>query len=230
MQDRGITKNIGIKYHKKKDGFHCYNKELYNQLLPFGKSFEKYIPEDIKSATQNIIKVFLDAFIAGDGHIREGSNWKGDNFNEERQYFTSSKRMADDLGELIIKIGRRPSFHLDRNKDKWIKFRNGTYKINHNLWRISECYAQYASLCNMEIKEIDYKDYSYCVELEKNHTLWVRRNGKTCWCGNCRCVIVPITRNNLEARGYLNEVIKLSNAPSIKIDSFSRFEEVLASI
>lgn len=225
-----LLKNIGIKYHKKKDGFHCYNKELYNQLLPFGKSFEKYIPEDIKSATQNIIKVFLDAFIAGDGHIREGSNWKGGNFNEERQYFTSSKRMADDLGELIIKIGRRPSFHLDRNKDKWIKFRNGTYKINHNLWRISECYAQYASLCNMEIKEIDYKDYSYCVELEKNHTLWVRRNGKTCWCGNCRCVIAPITRNNLEARGYLNEVIKLSNAPSIKIDSFSRFEEVLSQL
>jgi len=26
----------------------------------------------------------------------------------------------------------------------------------------------------------------YCVELEKNHVLWVRRNGRTAWCGNCR--------------------------------------------
>lgn len=47
---------------------------------------------------------------------------------------------------------------------------------------------------------------------------------------HCRCVITPITRNNLETRGYLNEVIKLSNAPSIKVDSFSRFEEVISQL
>jgi len=47
---------------------------------------------------------------------------------------------------------------------------------------------------------------------------------------NCRCVIIPITRNNLEARGYLREIVKLSNAPSIAVPSFGRFEEILASL
>lgn len=47
---------------------------------------------------------------------------------------------------------------------------------------------------------------------------------------NCKCSITPITRTSLESRGYLNEVIKLSNAPSIKIDSFSRFEEVISQL
>ena len=47
---------------------------------------------------------------------------------------------------------------------------------------------------------------------------------------NCRCVLSPITRENLESRGYLDEEIKLSNSPTIKVDSFSRFEEVLATI
>jgi SPP1 gp7 family putative phage head morphogenesis protein len=47
---------------------------------------------------------------------------------------------------------------------------------------------------------------------------------------NCRCVINPITRENLESRGYLAESIKLSNAPSIKVNSFSRFEELMATI
>jgi len=47
---------------------------------------------------------------------------------------------------------------------------------------------------------------------------------------NCRCVIAPITRRNLESRGYLNEIMKLSNAPSIKVPSFSRFEEVLSQL
>jgi len=39
---------------------------------------------------------------------------------------------------------------------------------------------------------VNYNDYAYCVDIEKNHTLWVRRNGKTCWSGNCRCAIVPL--------------------------------------
>lgn len=47
---------------------------------------------------------------------------------------------------------------------------------------------------------------------------------------NCKCVITPLTRQNLEKRGYLDEVIKLSNAPSIKVDSFKRFEEILMEI
>ena len=47
---------------------------------------------------------------------------------------------------------------------------------------------------------------------------------------NCRCVLSPVTRNNLESRGYLNEIIKLSNAPSIKVSSFSRFEEILQEL
>jgi hypothetical protein len=38
-------------------------------------------------------------------------------------------------------------------------------------------------------KAILYNDMVYCVELAKYHTLWVRRNGKTAWCGNCRCSI-----------------------------------------
>ena len=47
---------------------------------------------------------------------------------------------------------------------------------------------------------------------------------------NCKCVIVPITREALSDRGYLNEVIKLSRAPSIEVTSFSRFEEVLSQL
>jgi len=47
---------------------------------------------------------------------------------------------------------------------------------------------------------------------------------------NCRCVVIPITKENLESRGYLNEVVKLSNSPSTVVDSFSRFERLMATI
>jgi hypothetical protein len=47
---------------------------------------------------------------------------------------------------------------------------------------------------------------------------------------NCRCVVIPITKENLESRGYYNEAVKLSNSPSTVVDSFSRFEQLMATI
>ena len=40
---------------------------------------------------------------------------------------------------------------------------------------------------NVEKTIIDYNDMTYCVQLPKYHTVWVRRNGKTVWSGNCKC-------------------------------------------
>lgn len=37
---------------------------------------------------------------------------------------------------------------------------------------------------NPGIKKVKYKGKVYCLEV-KNHTLYVRRNGKATWCGNC---------------------------------------------
>ena len=37
--------------------------------------------------------------------------------------------------------------------------------------------------------EIPFNDYVYCIEVP-NHTLFVRRNGIACWCGNCSHQIV----------------------------------------
>ena len=47
---------------------------------------------------------------------------------------------------------------------------------------------------------------------------------------NCLCTLLPITRESLEARGYLGAIIKLSSSPFIEIPSFSRFEEVLSQL
>lgn len=47
---------------------------------------------------------------------------------------------------------------------------------------------------------------------------------------NCICVPIPVTRSTLERRGYLDEIIKLSNSPKIEVSSFARFERVLETI
>lgn len=167
-----------------------HNKALAEYLEPFGKSYQKSIPKEIKELNAELIEVFLEAFRYGDGSTRKTKKWKGGNFKDELSYFTSSKQMADDLGELIIKIGHHPSYSLRKDKGKEVKFKNGTYKINHDMWIIRECRSKYAPIKNLDIQEIDYNDRAYCVELEKYHTLLVRFNGKVCWSGNCRCTIV----------------------------------------
>ncbi|MDR0706004.1 MAG: hypothetical protein LBF88_13610, partial [Planctomycetaceae bacterium] len=50
----------------------------------------------------------------------------------------------------------------------------------------------YQSVLNLTKQIISYNDMVYCVELEKWHTLYVMKNGKATWCGNCRCAWKPI--------------------------------------
>jgi intein/homing endonuclease len=153
-------------------------------LSKFGKSFEKYIPQKIKNLNPEYIKIFLERYSMGDGSIRN-NKWKEGNFRDEETYFTSSKKMADDIGELILKAGYRPSFYLQKAKGVAVKHKNGVYFSNHDIWIIRKCYSQYAMVTYR--KKINYNDNVYCLELEKNHIMLVRRNGKVVWSGNCMC-------------------------------------------
>lgn len=183
---------VNVNHNDKEITFH--NKVLYDYLKQFGKAYKKYVPIEIKELSAEQIRIFLDAYILGDGHRRKGRPFKNGNFRDEITYTTSSKRMADDLGELLIKVGKRPSYYLLKIKGKTVSFKNGDYVINHNIWIIRECYAQTSQIAEsgIRIKEIEYNDLVFCVELEKHHTLYVRRNGKCTWCGNCTCDIAPV--------------------------------------
>ena len=173
-----------------KDKFFTTDDDLCEYVKQFGKANEKFIPQIIKDLSKDQIKAFLDAYVLCDGHIKKGKTWKGGTFSDERSYFTSSKKMADDLGELILKVGHRPSFNLMETKGKEQAFSNGTYTINHDMWRIVECPR--VRTWEFEKKEMDYNDYVYDVELPKWHVLLVRRNGKVVWSGNCRCDWIPV--------------------------------------
>jgi len=180
---------------KEKVYFENYNLREY--LSVFGKSHQKYIPHEVKRLEPTHLRIFLDAYAAGDGHRRRArlSKFKGGGvFREEIVYTTSSKRMADDLGELLIKVGRRPSYSVKKTKGKVVDFSNGSYEINHDIIVVRECYGKTSTVnpkTGIKVKEVQYDDYAYCVQLSKWHTLLARRNGKVAWTGNCRCAWTP---------------------------------------
>lgn len=194
--------NIGF-YH---DGtkFTIYNKEWAEYFNQFGKSYEKFLPDWIKNNRPDIIEFFLDAYIIGDGNIKTNT-YKGHDFDSVT-YFTTSKRLAEDLGEVIIKGGYYPSFNLQKSKGVSVKHHNGEYEGNHNVWRISRNTIKESYYLNspsnkhkgISAEIIDYNDMVYCVTLKKNHVMWVRRNGKTTWSGNCKhyqSAYIPGTSN-----------------------------------
>jgi len=185
-----LLDKIPVKWWKTESGFMTTNDDLCAYVLQFGKCQEKYVPSIIKELPPDKIKIFLDAFMLGDGSKRKGKRFKNHLFGEEITYFTSSKRLADDLGELILKAGYRPSFNLQKSKGKKVVFQNGEYEINQNTWRVIRCNSLTASSVKKEL--VQYDDFVYDVELPKWHVLLVRRNGKVVWSGNCKCYLTDI--------------------------------------
>ena len=183
-----------------KDKIYIFDQDMAKYLLQFGKASEKYVPKEIKELSPIYLREFLDAYAMGDGTTKVGKKWKGGNFEDSITLFTSSKRMADDLGEVIIKAGKSVSYKLVKCAGKEVEFSNGRYRINNNLWRINILHSRYRHFKHMEVEEKDYNDYVYDVEVDKNHTILLRRNGRVYWGSNCRCTIAPVIRGEMPKR------------------------------
>ena len=194
-----------FKIYKCKESLMIHNKVLGEELKQYGKAPQKYIPDFIKTLTPDLIRIFLIAYSKTDGHVKKGKKWKGYDFKDSITFYTTSNKMASDLGELILKAGGRPSYRLEKIAGKEIEFKNGKYVINNDCWNIYWNTQIYNWVCYMNVEEIDYKDNVYCLELEKHNTLLVRRNGKVAWSGNCRTTTAPYFEDDEGERAARNE-------------------------
>lgn len=178
-----------------------YNSALNRYLSQFGKCTDKFIPSEIKTASKRQIRIFLNAFLKCDGYSRKPKSFVGNHGNkfvsdkEERLYFTTSERLSADLSELILKIGHRPSFTIQQPQTT--KKKDGRIiKGNHICYRISECYSSTSTVFKKEI--VSYSGKVYDLTLERNHIMYIRRNGKCFWGSNCMCYCIPILKTEEE--------------------------------
>lgn len=162
------------------------------------RAWDKWIPHSVKNLTVAGLNAFIAAYLKSDGHSRAGKPGHPTSYSRVRGdsgiVYTTSKRLAGDLSEIIVKAGFVPSFHVQRPTGKDLQFPNGTYRTKHDVHIITICKSKYRRFSkNMgvgSIKLVDYNDIAYDVQLEKWHHLLVRRNGKVAWSGNCRCTWV----------------------------------------
>ena len=165
---KSIIERLGYKayYYRDKANngvFLIHDVQLNQWLRQFGEAKEKYIPKEFKSLSKRQLRILLEALVLGDG-----SHYKN---TQSFYYATTSKQLADDVHEIAIKAGYIAS--LRRRED-------GCYIIEISEKQKTPCVNQ----GNDNREWIEYDGYVYCVEVP-NHIIYVRRNGKACWCGNC---------------------------------------------
>lgn len=140
------------------------NKQLAHYLVRFGKSHEKYIPREMLSLSKRQLRILFDAMMLGDGTEKKGT------------YYSNSLQLASDFQELSFKVGLAANLALrDKRKARPVYavqlLRGGV----HRTFRTPKYSARHVE---------HYDGMVYCVNAP-NHVIFVRRNGKALFCGNC---------------------------------------------
>ncbi len=174
-----IIQDIGFHYIIEKGGFTIYNKQLCVYLRQFKKTKEKFIPKNIKNLCSEQLEILLDHLILCDGHKSRKKVWS----EKYKKYYTDShlsycsvsKRLIDDVSEICLKTGR-VAIQKEKHKDT-----KTIYTLTITEFRLTPMISK--KLLSEYVKKINYNGKIYCVTVP-NHIVYVRKNGRPCWCGN----------------------------------------------
>lgn len=163
-----------------KKGATCYllwfkDKKLAEYLRNFGHSDTKYIPEQLWSVDSRYLQHLFDGLMLGDGTNKKVNN----------QYTTISKQLADDVQRLCLHLGFSATItsidREDRSFNGYISTVQRVYCVSINKSKnepkVKHTKQDAFSVC-------EYTGKVYCVTLERNHLLYVRRKGKAVWSQN----------------------------------------------
>ena len=169
-----LLQMLPFKFIKYGDQFVCHNRQFAWYLKPFGKAVDKFVPGFIKELSPRQIAIFLEWYALGNGTLMD---------HGFRIFYTASKRLADDLQELLLKVGRLGLIKTSqRTGFVWIE---DLYADRSRLqYEVIERVVKLESYIDRrDMGVVDYSGKVYCATV-KNHVMYVRRSGKPYWCGN----------------------------------------------
>ncbi len=176
----GILDDFPFKHTVQTDGFQISSVQLCRFIRQLGlegvHAEEKFVPPEFKELDTICLDALMNAFALGDGHRHKRT--------KQLYHLTSSKRLADDFQEMIIKTGKVANMRVQRQAGtKSI----GDYTRKNDIYVLSlRNVKKDYSLDSRVISDVSYRGIVWDVEVEDWHTLLVRRNGKPFWSLNCR--------------------------------------------
>lgn len=169
-----LLATLPFKFTKGASEFYCYDKQLGSYLAQFGDAPKKYVPRFVQELAPDQISIFLDWFGAGDGTLMKTGF---------RIFYTSSRTLADQIQELLLKIGRVGVIKSRAGRGAvWIEdhLANSSRTQYEVIERVKKLHSW---IDKRDTSIVDYDGRVYCASV-KNHVMYVRRNGKPYWCGN----------------------------------------------
>lgn len=170
----GLLSQLPFKFVKGEWEYYYYNKQLGSHLADFGTAPQKYVPDFIKELSSRQIEVFLEWFAVGDGTLMK---------NGFRIFYSSSRKLADDIQELLLRVGRLGIVKA-RQRSRKIRIENHRADTSRPQYEVIERVRKLDSwIAKRDIRVVEYDGTVHCASV-KNHIMYVRRNGKPYWCGN----------------------------------------------
>ena len=150
-------------------------------LKKLGRSYEKEIPFDLfKEFNRSYARIFLSTYAKGDGTVES---------NGHVRLYTTSKRLANQLQMLSFIAGYTANIWVDDRSGSMRQIGNKYFKNQRKCYVVSLSKGKRnknpVMKKDLHFSTIKYHDNVYCVEVPKHHVIFIRRNSKALWCGNC---------------------------------------------
>ena len=150
-------------------------------LAPLGNCYTKYIPAELKEYDEQYLEELLEWFVKGDGRDQRGMN-NGNRVN----VFSVSKRLVEDLHEILIKTGGSGNWTEQVSTEDYMfadhlieaENKKTLYQLNFSTTK-----GIYLDERNLSIEEIDHDGNIYCITVP-NGNFYMKQNGKAFLTGN----------------------------------------------
>ncbi|MGQ9596686.1 MAG: LAGLIDADG family homing endonuclease [Thermoproteota archaeon] len=182
---RKLLARMGLHATRLRYGWSFGSKQIYEYLKNnVGKyKHEKRIPKELLELDKKYLIHLFNSLVDGDGWRRKTKRGK-----ERCAYSTTSKILADNVIELAIKLGRFCTVGSEgKGRMSMGGFSNRKIKPIHPVYIIQigaeKGYAT-RSVYRRDVNYVENDSLVACPQLDKNHILIIKRNGRITMNGN----------------------------------------------
>jgi hypothetical protein len=140
----------------------------------------KCLPEPIWQSGMDQCRLLIDGLCLGDGY-------KDRRRENSMEFYTSSRRLADDFQRLCLHAGYACNVVLKKGKGELLSIKGVNTKRNFDAYRM--CVMKHINSLCPSVTKVDVREYKgkvYCIEVP-NHVFYIRNIGKKqngVWTGN----------------------------------------------
>jgi len=181
---RELLNRLLFTFKERGHGFYIYDRDLCNWLIyNIGKKQDKHIPKALKELSPKLLSELFEWMCLGDGNSSK-TKLRGKVYTKQH-YTTYSKVLADDIQEIVLKMGKNLSIHYRQSRTTFDKKQNKTYHCKPQ-YELVVCNSKTVNGFQSKTHKFHntwYKGKVYCVS-SPNKTMVTRRGQHTVNTGN----------------------------------------------